>query len=421
MSIAAPELVRRLEAVRGASRGLRALPAQAKNRVLSLAASALESRQAEILRANAEDLAGLPETADAAFRDRLLLDPKRIALMAESLRQVERLADPVGELVEQKTLENGLQVRRVRAPLGVIFMIFESRPNVAIEAFSLAFKAGNAVILRGGKESKLTVAVLYDILHGALTQAGIAREVLWGVTDPDRALVDFFLQQKQWIDVVVPRGGDGLIDYVTRNSRIPVIKNDRGLCHVYVHEDADLAMAEKIVVNAKCQRPGVCNSMETVLVHSSVAESFLPKLHRAMASLGVTWFGCPRTLGILKGQPGVEAANEANFDTEYLSLKMNCRVVDSFEDAVAHIERHGSRHSEAIVTASRAMAKLFEDEVDAAAVYWNASTRFTDGFELGLGGELGISTQKLHVRGPVGLRELTSARWVIEGNGQTRS
>jgi glutamate-5-semialdehyde dehydrogenase len=240
------------------------------------------------------------------------------------------------------------------------------------------------------------------------------------VTDPDRALVDFLLQQKQWIDIVVPRGGDSLIDFVTRNSRIPVIKNDRGLCHVYVHEDADLGMAERIVVNAKCQRPGVCNSMETVLVHSKVASEFLPRLHRATGPLGVKWYGCPRTLALLQGAKDVEPAGAQSFDTEYLSLKMNCRVVDSFEEAIAHIEKHGSRHSESIVTASHETARRFEDEIDAAAVYWNASTRFTDGFELGLGGELGISTQKLHVRGPVGLRELTSTRWVIEGNGQTR-
>lgn len=419
MSATSAELLSQLEAVRRASRGLRALPGAAKNRVLSAAAKRLLERQSEVLRANAQDLAALPAGADPAFRDRLLLD-ERIASMAESLRQVEALADPVGEVVESRTLGNGLQVRRVRAPLGVIFMIFESRPNVAVEAFSLAFKAGNAMILRGGKESRLTVAVLYDILQGALSEAGVTREVLWGVTDPDRSLVDFFLQQKQWIDVVVPRGGDNLIDFVTKNSRIPVIKNDRGLCHVYVHEDADLGMAEKIVLNAKCQRPGVCNSMETVLVHSRVAAQFLRRLHQQTSALGVQWFGCPRTIEILKGAPDVEPATPASFDTEYLSLKMNCRVVDSFDEAVAHIEKHGSRHSECIVSSSREVARRFEDEIDAAAVYWNASTRFTDGFELGLGGELGISTQKLHVRGPVGLRELTSVRWVIEGSGQTR-
>jgi glutamate-5-semialdehyde dehydrogenase len=412
------ELLARLQAVRAASRGLRALPAEVKNRVLGAAAQALLEREARILAANAEDLAALDASADEAFRDRLMLDPVRLAAMAESLRQVQALQDPVGELVERKVLSNGLTVRRERAPLGVIFMIFESRPNVAIEAFSLAFKAGNAMILRGGKESRRTVAELYDVLQTALAATGVARDCLWGITDPDRAIVDFLLKQKQWIDIVVPRGGDRLIEHVTKHSLIPVIKNDRGLCHVYVHEDADLDMAARIVVNSKCQRPGVCNSMETVLVHARVAEQFLPKLHISMP--GVVWYGCARTLAILKGAAEVQAVSESSYDTEYLSLKMNCRVVDSLEEALAHIERHGSRHSESIVTTSRAFAQVFESEVDAAAVYWNASTRFTDGFALGLGGELGISTQKLHVRGPVGLRELTSVRWIIEGNGQTR-
>ena len=339
--------------------------------------------------------------------------------MAESLRQVAKLPDPVGEVVEQRQLDNGLDVRRVRAPLGVIFMIFESRPNVAVEAFSLAFKAGNAVILRGGKESGRTVAVLYDILRAALATTGLAEGVLWGVTDPDRALVDVLLRQKQWIDVVVPRGGDGLIDYVTRTSQIPVIKNDRGMCHAYVHEDADLTMAEKIVINAKTQRPGVCNALETVLVHSRVAAKFLPRLRQAMP--GVAWHVCPRTFALLGLVADVVPAVEADFDTEYLRLEMNVRVVDSLEEALQHIERHGSRHSECIITNAPQVARHFEQEVDAAAVYWNASTRFTDGFALGLGGELGISTQKLHVRGPVGLRELTSVRWVIEGEGQVRT
>jgi glutamate-5-semialdehyde dehydrogenase len=419
--MSAQDLTSRLEATRTAARALRALPAAAKNQVLAAAAQALLAREAELLEANAEDLAALGAEADAAFRDRLLLDSSRVAQMAEGLRQVAALADPVGEVVERRKLENGLRVRRVRAPLGVIFMIFESRPNVAVEAFSLAFKAGNAMILRGGKESRRSVGVLFSILRDALAGASAPPECLWGITDPDRALVERLLRQKQWIDVVVPRGGDGLIDFVTRTSLIPVIKNDRGLCHVYVHEDGDPEMAERIVVNAKCQRPGVCNAMETLLVHERLAPSLLPRLHRAMAARGVQWFGCPRTLAILEGAPGVSPATAESFDTEYLSLKLSCKVVSSLDEAIAHVERHGSRHSEAIVTASRSAAERFEGEIDAAAVYWNASTRFTDGFALGLGGELGISTQKLHVRGPVGLRELTSVRWVMEGDGQVRS
>lgn len=425
MSLSQGEIEKELVIIRASSRGLRALPSEVKNRVLLAAAGHLVAREAEILRANAGDLAALPADKSAAFRDRLLLDSARIAHMADSLRQVAALPDPVGEVVEARKHPNGLDIRKLRAPLGVIFMIFESRPNVAVEAFSLGFKAGNAMILRGGKESARTVAMLYSVLRESLQEEGVAPECLWGVTDQDRGLLEYLLKQKQWIDVVVPRGGDGLIDFVTRTSLIPVIKNDRGLCHVYVHEDADLNMAEKIVINAKCQRPGVCNAMETLLVHKSVAPKFLPHLYQALKSYGVQWFGCTKTLGVLSTLPGglpeeVELATDASYSTEYLGLKLNSRVVDSVEQALAHIELHGSRHSEAIITSSRDTARLFEQSIDAAAVYWNASTRFTDGYELGLGGELGISTQKLHVRGPVGLRELTSVRWIIEGEGQVR-
>ena len=414
------QLLARLQATRKVARALRALPTQTRNQVLLTAANELIQRSATLLAANSEDLRALDASADAAFRDRLQLTEERIAHMAESLRQVAALPDPVGEVVERKTLSNGLEVSRVRSPLGVIFMIFESRPNVAIEAFSLGFKSGNANILRGGKESKRTTAALFDVLGQALQSLGVSRDCLWGITDPDRTLVDFLLQQSKWIDVVVPRGGDKLIEYVTQQSRIPVIKNDRGLCHVYVHEDADLEMAQAIVLNAKTQRPGVCNAMETLLVHDQAAPKLLPKLYRALHARGVQWFGCRRTLSLLGPQPDVAPASEENYDTEYLGLKMNCRVVDSLEHAIEHIEKHGSRHSEAIITQSKPAADLFKSEVDAAAVYWNASTRFTDGFALGLGGELGISTQKLHVRGPVGLRELTSVRWIIDGKGQVR-
>lgn len=421
-----PEEMRlRLTALRRAARQLRATDAAARNDVLERAAELLERRTAHILAANQQDLEALTDSADAAFRDRLLLTPARITHMAASLRQVADLPDPVGEIVDRQTLANGLAVRRVRSPLGVILMIFESRPNVAVEAFSLGFKAGNAMILRGGKESAHTTALLYDLLSEALTAAGVGAACLWGIADPDRRVVEFLLAQKQWIDVVVPRGGDALIEYVSRTSSIPVIKNDRGLCHVYVHADADLEMASAIICNAKTQRPGVCNAMETVLVHRQVAPMLLPRLQTAMPQ--VRWLACDRSLALLTpsttadGAKQVVAATDESWDTEHLSLALNCRIVDSLDDALAHIEAHGSRHSEAIVTAAPETAHRFQMEVDAAAVYWNASTRFTDGFELGLGGELGISTQKLHVRGPVGLRELTSVRWLMDGTGQTRS
>lgn len=406
----------RLEGVKRASRLLRGAATARKNTVLEAAARLLLHRTDEILAANSADLDALVEAS--AFRDRLTLDGPRISAMTESLRQVAALEDPVGELVEERVLANGLRATRVRSPLGVLFLIYESRPNVAIEAFSLAFKAGNAVILRGGKESRRTTAVLYAILAEALASNHFDPDTLWGITDPDRKLVEELLRSPRWIDVVVPRGGDKLIEYVSERSLIPVIKNDRGLCHVYVHEDADLSMAVRIVENAKTQRPGVCNAMETLLVHAKVAPSLLPALHAKLAD--VHWFCCPRALTLMGASERLHPATEASFDTEYLDSKASCRVVDSLSEAIAHIERHGSRHSEAIITASREAARRFESEVDAAAVYWNASTRFTDGFELGLGGELGISTQKLHVRGPVGLRELTSVRWIIEGEGQVR-
>lgn len=405
---------------RQAARAVAIADRGAKDGVLLAIARQLEAGQAELLEANAQDLAALPKDASTAFRDRLRLDAARVRHMAESLCQVAELPDPVGEELDRRQLVSGVLARRVRSPLGVILMIFESRPNVAIEAFSLGFKAGNAMILRGGKESARTVAVLYAWVQAALRAGGFPPEVLQGITDPDRALVLKLLQLKEEIDVVVPRGGDSLIEFVVANSKIPVIKNDRGLCHVYVDEDADLEMAARIVENAKCQRPGVCNSMETLLVHAKVAEKLLPALHERLTPHFVEWWCDPKALQALGDRPRLFAAKPESWDTEYLDFKLNCRVVQSFEEALAHIALHGSRHSEAIITKSEPRARRFQGEVDAAAVYWNASTRFTDGFELGLGGELGISTQKLHVRGPVGLRELTSVRWLMDGTGQVR-
>ena len=410
----------RLVQTKAAAQVLRSTASDRKNKVLLEAARLLAARAGEVLAANAEDLAALKPDATNAFRDRLMLDASRIASMAESLRQVAALPDPVNEEVERKTLSNGLLVRRVRSPLGVILMIFESRPNVAVEAFSLAFKSGNVIILRGGKESMKTTAVLYDILGAALESQGFDRGMLWGITDPDRKLTNLLLEQTSYIDIVVPRGGDALIQFVVEHARMPIIKNDRGLCHVYVHEDADLKMALDIIDNAKCQRPGVCNSLETVLLNRKIAAVFLPRLHERLSASLVEWFADVETQGILKGRSQVSPATPQSFDTEYLELKLNCRVVDSLDEAIAHIEKHGSKHSEAVITKSESTAREFQGRVDAAAVYWNASTRFTDGFELGLGGELGISTQKLHVRGPVGLRELTNMRWIIDGTGQTR-
>lgn len=370
--------------------------------------------------ANAEDLARLPKETTSAFRDRLALDDERIGLMSESLRQVAQLPDPVGELVDEKRLANGLRLRRVRAPLGVIFMIFESRPNVILEAFSLAFKSGNTIALRGGSDSRSSAAVLYRVMRESLAETGVEPAVFFGIENYDRSVVEALLKRPDWIDVAVPRGGERLIDLVSRTALMPVIKNDRGMCHAYVDDEADLALAAKVVANAKTQRPSTCNSLETVLVHEKIAASFLPELHSTCEKARVLWKCDARSLAILGGKSRVEAALDRDWDTEHLDQILNCRVVDGLETALAHIEEHGSRHSETILTKNESRARRFQSEVDAAAVYWNASTRFTDGFEFGLGGELGISTQKLHVRGPVGLRELTTPRWIIDGAGQTR-
>lgn len=413
----------RLQEVRRASRSLRQASITDRNQVLRELISLLSLEEARILQANRADLEALsqqPSKATDAFRDRLALNPDRIRQMQESLHQVILLEDPLGDVTFERLLPNGLKLRQVRSPLGVILMIFESRPNVITEAFSLAFKSGNALILRGGSESLQTSIVLYELIERALQIAGLVKAVFWGVTDASRELSQALMKQHKMIDVLVPRGGDSLIHYVTENATIPIIKNDRGLCHVYLHEDADPSKAIDIVWNAKTQRPGVCNSMETLLVHQK-QKHLLLRIHERLQSKNVQWFGCPETLKILAGKDRVQAATDESFETEYLDYKLNCKIVPSLEDAMEHIETHGSKHSESIVTESETSARMFQASVDAAVVYWNASTRFTDGYQFGLGGELGISTQKLHVRGPVGLKELTSLRWVVDGTGQIRS
>lgn len=415
------ELEGKLLLLKAGARELRGLKADLKSSYLEALASRVDQSLDVILKANRDDLERLPDTTTPAFRDRLLINKNRLAGMTESLRQVARLPDPVGEVVENRTLANGLNLRRVRAPLGVIFMIFESRPNVVLEAFSLAFKSGNAICLRGGSDSKSTAAVFYHLMRETLRDLGISETVFFGLDVYDRQLVEELLKRPDLIDIVVPRGGEKLIRFVQQTSLMPIIKNDRGLCHAFVNEDADLQMALDIVVNAKMQRPGVCNSLETVLVHESLAKTFLPKLYETALLTGQLDFHCDvQSMGLLQNRERAILAKPEDWNTEYLDFILNCRVVGSLDEALAHIEKYGSKHSETIITKSEAAARRFQNEVDAAAVYWNASTRFTDGFEMGLGGELGISTQKLHVRGPVGLRELTTPRWIIDGNGQIR-
>lgn len=416
------ELHEKLDLMRKAARKLRNSPIETRNRVLAILEAKLDSHEMIVLDANLNDLMALDEKVPPAFRDRLQLNPERIAAMRESLRQVRALSDPLGEVVESRTLANGLKTRRVRSPLGVIFMVFESRPNVAIEAFSLALKSGNPLILRGGSESRGSTLALYHLIQDSLAEAGLPPELFIGVTSTDREIVRLLLAEKDRIDVVVPRGGERLISFVVENARMPIIKNDRGLCHIYVHSDADLVQAARIAENAKVQRPGVCNSMETLLVHQDVIGPMLDELAKLPGMAKVSYHACPISLPLLNEKfPGsAEAATGKSYATEYLDLVLNVRAVSCYEEAVLHIDRYGSKHSESMLTRDEKLARQFQAEIDAAAVYWNASTRFTDGFELGLGGELGISTQKLHVRGPVGLKELTSIRWVIDGEGQIR-
>lgn len=415
-----PSLESKLASLQEAKRANSRLKSQDKNLVLLALADAISNKAPQILSANQQDLDRLdPHTLDS-FRDRLKLTDSRIQAIVESLRQVAALADPVGELVHQQILSNGLSLRKVRAPLGVLFMIFESRPNIILEAFSLAFKSGNVIILRGGSESKFTAKAIYETMREVFQKSGWVTLPFLALEDYDRAVVDHLLTRNKLIDVVIPRGGAKLIEHVQNTATMPIIKNDRGLCHVYVDDEAEIEMAVQIVQNAKVQRPGVCNSMETVLVHKNIAAIFLPALYKATTPDKLRWHADQNTLNILKDQKNINLAQDADWDTEYLDLIMNCKVVDDLDAALKHIAQHGSRHSEAIVTKSKVKALQFQDEVDAAVVYWNASTRFTDGFEFGLGGELGISTQKLHVRGPVGLNELTTPRWIVDGTGQIR-
>lgn len=414
------EMETALEALKSSALKLRQLSTEKKNEVLLTLAKNLLTQSSLILSENSKDLAKLSAESSKAFRDRLTLTPSRISSLVEGLKQVALQPDPVHELVEKRTLPNGLQLKKIRAPLGILFMIFESRPNVILECFSLAFKAGNGIILRGGSESQHSNKVIFKIMEETLVNCNLSYPVFYGIQDYDRKWVECLLKRTDLIDVVIPRGGEKLIQFVQKQSLMPIIKNDRGLCHTYVDDEANLQMALDIVTNAKTQRPGVCNSLETVLVHKNLAVLFIEKLYEHTKSMGLQWRVDKDSLNILKNKSNVQFAATEDWDTEHLDLIINCRVVADLEDAIKHIEKHGSRHSEAIITSNEKKAHRFQDEVDAAVVYWNASTRFTDGFEFGLGGELGISTQKLHVRGPVGLKDLTTPRWIVDGTGQIR-
>lgn len=401
-----------------ASRELALANRLVKDNWLKLLIQLLQTSQSQILAENQQDVErGRSTGLSSAMLDRLTLTPARLHAMQQSLLDILNLADPIGEIITHSKRPNGLEVSKVRVPLGVIFFIYESRPNVTIDAAALAIKSGNAIILRGGKDALASNSILHNLIRQSLVSAHLPVDSVQLVTQPDRELVTALLKQSRYIDVAIPRGGEGLIRTVAEQATMPVLKHYQGICHLYVDESADLAMALNILLNGKCQRPGVCNALESLLVHEAVAVAFFQAAGPALQQAGVEVRGCPRTCELLSwAKP---AANQ-DYHTEYLALILSCKVVKSFEQAVEHIQQHSSGHSDAIVTTDEGTAKQFTQQIDSAAVLVNASTRFHDGYELGLGGEIGISTDKFHARGPCGLVELTSYKYVITGSGHIR-
>ena len=389
-----------------------------KTAALELAAAALWDRREEILRANGEDVAaGEAAGMRPSLLDRLRLTEERIAAMAQAVREVAAAPDPVGRVLSGEVRPNGLQLQKVTVPLGVIGIIYEARPNVTSDAAALCLKAGNAVILRGGKEAFRSNQAVAEVLRDALEAGGLPRDGVQLVQDTSRQSAGELMALTQYLDVLIPRGGAGLIRSVKENAKVPVIETGVGNCHAYVDASADLRMAAEVVYNGKCSRPSVCNALETLLVHKDIADQALPLMQSRLSEKQVELRGCERTRAIL---PGITPATEEDWETEYGDYILAVKVVDSLEEALAHIAKYSSGHSEVILTRDYQAAQRFLEEVDAAAVYVNASTRFTDGGEFGLGAEIGISTQKLHARGPMGLGQLTSTKFLIRGSGQVR-
>lgn len=384
----------------------------AKNQALLTIADSLESRVAEILQANEKDIEfAKAQGISAAIIDRLLLSESRLKAIADDVRNVASLPDPVGQVIDGGVLSSGLKIERQRVPLGVILTIYEARPNVTIDVASLCLKTGNAVILRGGKETKFTNAVLVEVVQNALEKAGLPKLAVQAITEPDRALLLELLKLDRYIDMVIPRGGAGLHQFCKENSTIPVIVGGIGVCHLFVEKTADQEKALDVIVNAKTQRPSTCNTLETLLVDCAIAAEFLPKLVSKMKEVGVT-LHCDA----LQKADGIEPLDQDKLRQEWLSLDLSVVLVDGLDAAVAHIREYGSQHSESILTNDYKLARQFVTQVDAAAVYINASTRFTDGAQFGLGAEVAVSTQKLHARGPMGLEALTTYKWVCEGD-----
>lgn len=413
------ELVRaKAEAAHKAACALGVVSAAVKNKALLAMADALLAKTDFIIEANDRDMQTARENGmKESMQDRLRLTPERIEGMAEGLRQVAALPDPVGNVIGGQTLANGLKITKVRVPLGVIGIIYEARPNVTADAIGLCLKSGNAVVLKGGSEAMQSNMAVAGVLTEAAEAAGIPQGAIQFIDTADRAAVTALIKLNDFVDVVIPRGGAGLIKAVVQNATVPVIETGSGVCHTYVDAAADCAMARKIAFNAKVQRPSVCNAMETLLVHKDVAGKFLPQMLDEYFKAGVTVFGCQATQEF---DERVQPATEEDWATEYGDLRLSVKIVESIDEALEHIAKYGTKHSECIVTEDYNAARKFQDCVDAAAVYVNASTRFTDGFEFGFGAEIGISTQKLHARGPMALPELTSYKFLINGSGQTR-
>ncbi|MCW9058554.1 MAG: glutamate-5-semialdehyde dehydrogenase [Gammaproteobacteria bacterium] len=406
------------EQARAAARAVAAADTGAKNAALTAIAAAIEAATATLASENRKDLeAGKARGLDAALLDRLELTPARISAMAEGLRQIAALADPVGEISDLKYRPSGIQVGRMRVPLGVIGIIYESRPNVTADAAGLCLKSGNAAILRGGSEAVHSNQAIAACIRDGLRAAGLPETAVQVIETTDRAAVGELVRMEKYVDVIVPRGGKGLIERISRESRVPVIKHLDGICHTYIDDEADVDKAVTVAFNAKTQRYGTCNTMETLLVHEGIAARILPMLGKQYQDAGVELRGCARTCAIL---PGITAASEEDWDTEYLAPILAVRVVADLDEAITHIERHSSRHTDAILTENLGRARRFLREVDSSSVMVNASTRFADGFEYGLGAEIGISTDKLHARGPVGLEGLTTLKFVVLGDGHIR-
>jgi glutamate-5-semialdehyde dehydrogenase len=403
---------------RDAAGHLAAVTRAKKDQWLRRMAEAIEQHSAELVSANQKDVEAAPSYGlTPAAVDRLRLTPQRLRAGADGLRQVASLPDPVGQVREGSVRPNGLQVQKVSVPLGVIFFLYESRPNVTLDAAALCVKSGNAVILRGGKEAHHSNCALQAVIQDTLSECDLPRDAVQMVPTLDRDAVGHLLKLGHLIDLVIPRGGESLIRRVAREATMPVLKHYQGNCHVYVDRAADLDMAERIAINAKCQRPGVCNAMESLLVHAEIAKAYLPRMAATLRAHEVEMRGCPETRRVI---PDARAASDADYAAEFLDLILSIKVVPDLNAAISHINRYGSRHTDAIVTNDLAAARRFTAEVDSAAVLVNASTRFNDGYELGLGAEIGISTDKFHARGPCGLQELTTYKYVVVGDGQVR-